>query len=188
MVSVTTLWLPILVSTVFVFITSNLVWMVFQLHKNDWKQLPDEEAFRQVMNTQNLETAEYSFPFSSGPEDWKSEAWQSKFNEGPVGFLTLMPKGDMSMGKNMALWITYVAIIEVFIAYLTGLARADGAAFMEVFQVAGAAGVLGFAGAVAPEAIWLGRQWSNVFRTMFDGIVYGLISAATFAWLWPATL
>ena len=185
MVSVTALWLPILVATVFVFITSNLIWMVFQLHKKDWKPLPDEEAFREVMNRQELPVAEYSFPFSAGPEDWKSEEWQKKFKEGPVGFLTVMPSGNMNMGKSMACWLAYIVVIQVFIAYLTGLSRPGGAEFMDVFRVAGATGVLGFAGAVAPEAIWLGRRWGNVLRTMRDGILYGLVSAAAFAWLWP---
>ena len=188
MVSVMSLWLPILVSTVFVFIASNLIWMVLQLHKNDWKQLPDEDALRTALNSQDLKPDEYQFPYSSGPADWKSEAWQAKFKEGPVGFLTLMPKGEMSMGKNMLFWFIYVVVIQVFIAYLTGIARPAGTGFMEVFQVAGATGVLGFAGACAPEAIWMGRQWSNVMKNIFDGIVYGLISAATFAWLWPAAL
>lgn len=188
MVSVTALWLPILVSSVLVFFASNLIWMVLQLHKNDWKQLPDEEALRKALNSQDLPPAEYSFPYSQGPEDWKSEAWQAKFKEGPVGFLTLMPKGEMSMGKNMAFWFVYVVIIEVFVAYLTGIARPAGAEAIEVFQVAGAVGILGFAGACAPEAIWMGRQWANVFKNILDGLIYGLISAATFAWLWPAGL
>ena len=91
----------------------------------------------------------------------------------------------MSMGKNMLFWFIYVVIIQVFIAYLTGIARPAGSGFMEVFQVAGATGVLGFAGACAPEAIWMGRQWSNVMKNILDGVIYGLISAATFAWLWP---
>ena len=186
MVPVTALWMPILASTVLVFITSNLIWMVLNLHKKDWKPLPDEEALAEVLNQQKVGEGEYTFPFADGAEDWKSEEWQKRFQRGPVGFLTLKTPGDMGMGKSMASWVIYIVILQIFIAYLTGHARAAGADFAAVFQIAGAAGVLGFAGAVAPEAIWLGRQWSNVLKTMFDGVVYGLLSAAVFAWLWPA--
>ena len=89
------------------------------------------------------------------------------------------------MGKSMAAWVVYIVIIELLVAYLAGRCLAAGADYLEVFQVAGTAAILGFAGAVAPDAIWLGRQWSNVFRFIFDGVVYGLLSAGVFGWLWP---
>lgn len=186
MVSLGALWLPILVSTVFVFIASNLIWMVVQVHKKDWSQLPDEESFAEALRAQEPPPGEYTFPYAASSADWKSEAWQEKFKKGPVGFLTLRPPGEMAMGKNMALWVVYIVVIEVFVAYLAGRTLAAGTHYLEVFQVAGTAAILGFAGAVAPEAIWMGRKWSNVLKFIFDGIVYGLLSAGTFGWLWPA--
>ena len=186
MVSLGALWLPILVSTVFVFIASNLIWMVIQVHKKDWKPLPDEEAFAEVLNAQKPAPGEYSFPHAADSAAWKSEEWQAKFKRGPCGFLTLQPPGEMNMGKNMALWVVYIVIIETFVAYLAGRSLAAGANYLEVFQMAGTAAILGFAGAVAPEAIWMGRQWSNVIKFIIDGIVYGLVSAGVFGWLWPA--
>ena len=45
MVSLSTLWLPILVSAVFVFIASYLLWMALPFwHRKDYKKLPDEGA------------------------------------------------------------------------------------------------------------------------------------------------
>ena len=188
MVSLAALWLPILVATVLVFMSSNLIWMVLNLHKNDWKPLPDEDAFAEVVNAQKVGRGEYSFPYVTSPEDWKSEAWQEKFQRGPVGFLTLKTPGDMGMGKSMASWLIFIVVIEVFVAYLTGEARGAGASFAAVLQIAGTAGILGFAGAEAPQAIWMGRSWRNASKMMFDGVVYGLVSGLAFAWLWPAAL
>ncbi len=186
MVTIGALWLPILVSTVLVFVASNLSWMVLRIHKNDWAKLPDEEAFAKVLGAQDPPPGEYQFPYAAGPDDWKSEAWLEKCKHGPVGFLTLRPKGEMAMGKTMAQWFCYIVILEIFVAYLAGRILPTGADYLQVFQIVGTAAILSFAGAVAPEAIWMGRRWSNVAKTILDGVVYGLVTAGAFGWLWPA--
>lgn len=180
------LWLPIVVSTVLVLVASNLIWMVLNFHKNDWVKLPDEEALAKALNDQGAQPGEYSFPHACGAADWKSDAWKEKFKRGPVGSLILQPPGQMNMGKTMMCWIVYIVVIEVFVAYLAGTTLAAGTEYLKVFQVAGTAAILGFAGAVAPSSIWMGRRWGNSFRMMIDGIVYGLLSAGAFGWLWPA--
>ena len=44
-VSLSALWLPILLSAVFVFIASNLLWMALPFwHRKDYQRLPDEAA------------------------------------------------------------------------------------------------------------------------------------------------
>lgn len=184
MIPLTELWLPIVVATVFVFIASNLIWMVLQFHKKDWGELPDEDAARSGIGA-DTPPGEYSFPFAASPDEWKSEDWQSKMNEGPVGFVTIMPKGMPKMGKTMVQWIVFIVVIEIFVAYLAGQVLPPGEDYLRVFQVVGTAAILGFAGGIAPEAIWMGRKWGNVIRMIIDGIVYGLITAGTFGWLWP---
>ena len=42
------LWLPILLCAIALFLASFLSWMVVQLHKNDWKKLSNEDAFMSV--------------------------------------------------------------------------------------------------------------------------------------------
>ena len=185
MVSLASLWLPILVSTVLVVIVSNLSWMVLRLHRNDWKPLPDEDALREALNGQGAQPGEYSVPFAAGPADWKDEGWLAKFKEGPVGFITLTPAGRMDIGKSMAIWFVYILIVETLVAYVAGQTLAAGTDYLRVFQIAGTAAILGFAGGAAPEAIWLGRTWGNVGRTILDGQAYGLVSAGVFGWLWP---
>jgi hypothetical protein len=36
-----------------------------------------------------------------------------------------------------------------------------------------------------PAAIWMGKPWSVALKEMFDGLLYGLVTAGTFGWLWP---
>ena len=43
MVSIVSLWLPILLSAVAVFLISSIIHMVLQYHKNDFVKLPSEE-------------------------------------------------------------------------------------------------------------------------------------------------
>jgi hypothetical protein len=54
MVALGSLWLPIVLSAVFVWLASALVWMVLPHHRSDWKGLPDEEAFRAAVNPQDV--------------------------------------------------------------------------------------------------------------------------------------
>jgi len=46
MVSLSALWLPILLSAVLVFVSSTLIHMVLKYHASDYRILPNEEAFR----------------------------------------------------------------------------------------------------------------------------------------------
>jgi len=35
------------------------------------------------------------------------------------------------------------------------------------------------------DAIWRGQTWSMTIKEVIDGLVYGLLTAGTFGWLWP---
>jgi hypothetical protein len=35
-------------------------------------------------------------------------------------------------------------------------------------------------------AIWFGHSWSRTIKDIVDGVIYALVTAAIFAWLWPA--
>ena len=35
------------------------------------------------------------------------------------------------------------------------------------------------------NVIWKGQPWSNVLKESFDGLIYALLTAGTFGWLWP---
>ena len=36
-----------------------------------------------------------------------------------------------------------------------------------------------------PDAIWFGRPWSFVMKGQFDALLYALLTAGVFGWMWP---
>ncbi len=66
-----------------------------------------------------------------------------------------------------------------------GRALGPGANYLHVFRFAGATAFLGYAGALSQMSIWYRRAWSLTIKSSFDGLIYGLLTAGTFGWLWP---
>ena len=62
-VSIVSLWLPIVLSAVAVFIASSVIWMVVQWHNSDWKKLPNEEAARNALK--GVPAGHYSVPYAT---------------------------------------------------------------------------------------------------------------------------
>lgn len=184
MVSLTALWLPILLSAVIVFVASSVIHMLLPYHRSDYKQLPEEDKLRAVLRSAGLQPGLYMFPFCSH-KDMNSPAAQEKYKEGPVGMLTVFPSGPPAMPKYLALWFAYSLIIGVFTAYLTGRTVAFGAHYLAVFRVAGTAAFMSYGLATLSNGIWKGQPWSVVLKEVFDGLLYGLLTAGTFGWLWP---
>ena len=60
-----------------------------------------------------------------------------------------------------------------------------GTSYLRVFQIVGTTAFLGYAGALVQQSIWYGRSWSMTIRTMLDGLLYALLTAGVFGWLWP---
>ena len=56
-----------------------------------------------------------------------------------------------------------------------------------MFQLTGTVAWLAYGMALIPDAIWFGRPWSSVTKGIGDALVYGLLTAGAFGWLWPAT-
>ena len=55
----TQLWLPIVLSAVFVFLASSIIWMALPYHKADIKVLPDEKALTEPLAKLNLPPGTY---------------------------------------------------------------------------------------------------------------------------------
>ncbi len=180
------LWLAILLSAVFSFIASSIIHMVIPIHKGDYKRLPGEEEILALMRKHSVGRAEYHFPFCDSMKDMGSEEMIAKLNQGPVGILSLMPNGPWQMGKTLGQWFAYLVLVSVFVAYIASKSLAAGADYLDVFQITGATAVLAYGISTIPNSIWKPSPWSTTARFIFDGVVYGLLTAGTFAWLWPA--
>jgi len=185
MVALEALWLPILLSTAIVFAASSLVWMVLPHHRSDVKGLADEAGVMEAIGNQALAPGLYNFPHAANPKEMGHPAFQDKMTKGPVGLLSIRPKGPVNMGKMMGQWMAYVLVISIVVAYITGRTVGAGAPFLAVFRVAGTVGSLAYASAIVPSAIWWGRPWNVTWKEVADGIAYGLLTGATFGWLFP---
>jgi hypothetical protein len=99
--------------------------------------------------------------------------------------LTVMPNGGTSMAKNLVLWFIYSAVVGVFAAYVTGRALPSGADYRTVFRFAGTTAFIGYAVALWQASIWYRRAWLTTIKSTVDGLIYALLTAGAFGWLWP---
>jgi hypothetical protein len=184
MVALTSLWIPILLSAVFVFIASSIIHMVLPYHRSDYKQLPDEDKVLGALRTTSLSPGLYVFPYCTH-KDMKSPAIAEKQKQGPVGSMTVIPSGPPNMGKYLGTWFVYCVIIGFFTAYLTGRTVPAGAHYLAVFRVAGTTAFMAYGVGQLSDAIWKNQPWSNTIKHVFDGLIFALLTAGTFGWLWP---
>ena len=147
------LWLPILLSAVFVFIASSILHMVLTYHQSDCHQLPNEDQTLAALRTAGVKPGYYHFPFTSHKE-MKSPAVVEKFKQGPVGIMTVLPSGPPAMGKYLVSWFAYCLVIGFFTAYLTFHTVAAGAHYPTVFRVAGTAAFMAYGVGILSSSIW----------------------------------
>ena len=185
MVPITALWLPILLSAVIVFVASSIIHMLLPIHKNDYRQLPEEDRVLDTLRAAGVTPGRtYHFPYCTHKEMKSPEAVE-RFKRGPVGLLTVIPSGPPVMGKYLGQWFLYCVLIGVFVAYLTGRTLSRDTQYLDVFRVASPMAFLGYAVAQIQDSIWKGQSWSVTLKHVFDGLIYGLLTAGTFGWLWP---
>ena len=186
MVSLGSLLVPIVVAAVLVFIASSIIHMFLRYHKADYKGLSNEDDVRAAIRKGNATPGLYVFPYCLDPKEAMGDTpVAKKYVEGPVGFLSLVPPGKPNMGPALIKWFVYCLVLSFFVAYLGSHVLAPGSSYLTVFRVVGTAGWLGYAGASAAGAIWMGKPWSNTVREIVDGLIYGMLTAGTFGWLWP---
>ncbi len=184
MVPLTALWLPILLAAVIVFVASSIMHMVLPYHKSDYRQLPDEDKLLAALRPAGLKRGRYIFPFCTH-KDMKSPALIEKYKQGPVGMLTVFPSAPPAMPKFLGMWFAYCLLVGLFVAYLTGRTVAPGTSYLAVFRVAGTVAFMAYGLGNITNGIWKGQPWGTVLKEIVDGLVYGLLTAGTFGWLWP---
>jgi hypothetical protein len=186
MVPLTTLWLPILVSGVVVFIASSVIHMVLPFHRSDYKKLGDEEKVLDALRAAGVQRGLYNFPFTTHKE-MKTPEMQERFKKGPVGFVTIFPgsPAGVSLVKFLVLWFVYCLLVGLFAAYLACHAIDPGAPYRHVFRIVGTAAFMSYGLANFSNGIWKGQPWPIVVKEMIGGLIYALLTAGTFGWLWP---
>ena len=185
MVSLTSLLIPIVMSAVVVFIASSVIHMATPWHKHDIRGVGDEDGVMKALRPFNLSPGDYAVPMAGSMEAMKSPEFLARMEQGPVVFMTVRPSGDLGMGRNLANWFLYSLVVSLIAGYVASRAVAPGSVYLHVFRFVGVTAFAGYSLALAQNSIWWGRSWAMTFRGMADGLLYALLTAGVFGWLWP---
>ena len=184
MVSLVSLWLPILLSSILVFIVSSMIHTMLQYHKNDFKKLPDEDGIMNALRNFNIPPGDYIIPSAGSAKAMKDPEFIEKAEKGPVAFITVMQNGIPKMGKELTLWFVYILVVNFFAAYITSHALSADAHYLSVFRFIGATAFMGYSFALWQSYIWYKRSFGYAIKTTIDGLIYALLTAGVFGWLW----
>ena len=185
MTALSALWLPILLSAVAVFLVSSIIHMGPFWHKTDYPKIPTEDKVMEALRPLAIPPGDYMVPRCNSQADMKSPEFLEKRRKGPVMVVTFLAPGPMSMGRPLVLWFLYAAVVSVFAGYVTGRALPPGTEYMRVFRFASVTAFLGYAGALWQMWIWYHRSLATTIKATFDGLIYALLTAGFFGWLWP---
>ncbi|MBZ5522032.1 MAG: hypothetical protein LAP21_07295 [Acidobacteriia bacterium] len=185
MTEIFALWLPILLSAVIVFVASSIIHMALPFwHKSDYPKMPGEDKFMDAVRPLSIPPGDYMVPRGESMAEMKTPEFAEKMKKGPVAIMTVLPSGEWSMGRNLMLWFLYCLVTSFFAAYIAVHALQPGTHYLRVFQLVGATAFMGYSLALWQMSIWYRRAWATTIKATIDGLVYAMLTAGTFGWLW----
>lgn len=178
------LWTVLLVASVVGWAVATGLWMMPH-HRADYRAFPDQAGVREVLRRQSIATGQYDLPHVDSWSAMKDPDVARWFEEGPVGFFTVLPSRAPSIGRGIGLALAYYVIVNLAIAYVVGRSLPATASFWAVFRLTATVAWMAHGAATVPEAIWFGRPWTAVAKQVIDALLVALAIAAVFGWLWP---
>jgi hypothetical protein len=175
------LWQPILAAAVLVWILSALIWTVFPWHKKDFAKTNDEDAVRAALKGSTPGT--YSLPHCASHDALKDPDMQRKMEEGPQAFITVIPSGLPKMGGKMVMSFVNSLVVGLLCAYMVTRTLSTDADYLAVFRISGTVAFIAYGYAYVMDSVWFGRPWSHTAKSMFDALLYGLLTGGAFGWL-----
>jgi hypothetical protein len=179
------LWIPVVVSAIVVFVGSSIIHMVLKYHRADYRGLPNEDAVRDALGKGDPAPGLYVTPYCTDMKQMEEPAMKEKYVKGPVALITVIRKGLPPMPKLLTLWFGFTLLVSFVAAYVARHTLQPGADGMLVMQITGTVAFAGYSLAHVADWIWAGQPLSNMLRAVFDGLVYALLTGATFRILWP---
>jgi hypothetical protein len=188
MPSLLSLWLPIVLAAVLVFIASSIIHMAPLWHRSDYPRMPREEEIRNALRPFAVPPGDYFIPRASGMQEMRTPEFKDKMAKGPVAVLTVMPNGPIAMNRNLTQWFVFLLVVSIFVAQVTARTLPIDTPYPRVFEVAGTVAFMGYALALCELSIWYRRAWALTLKSLLDGVIYAALTAGTFGWLWPRHL
>lgn len=185
MISIASLWLPILVSAAVVFIASSVIHMMTPLHKGDYATVPNQDEVMKALRPFGIPAGDYMMPRAGSMKDMQSPDFLEKQKQGPVLVMTVMPNGPWAMTGALASWFLYAVVVSLIAAYVTSRAVPVGASYLEVFRFAGVTAFASYSLALWQFRIWYRRSLRTTIIATIDGFLYACLTAGVFGWLWP---
>ena len=185
MVSLLSLWLPILLSAVIVFVASSVIHMTPLWHKNDFPRMSREAEVLSALRPLAIPPGDYFIPRAGGMSEMRSPEFLEKMEQGPVAVITVLPNGMINMSRSLTQWFVFLVVVGVFVGYIASRTLPVGTPYRHVFQIVGATAFIAYSLALCQLSIWYRRSWTLTLKACFDGLIYGLLTAGTFGWLWP---
>jgi hypothetical protein len=167
MVPTVTLWLPILVSAVVVFVASSVIHMVLGYHAGDVKALPKEDETMAALRKFAIPPGDYAMP-RAGSMKRCGHPRSSKLKAGPVVFMTVgraASSDDREPGPLVRLFAVRGSVRGV---HRRSRPR-SGASYLAVFRFAGRRRSARARGLVR-QSIWYDRSWA-AFKSVLDGLI-----------------
>jgi hypothetical protein len=180
------LWIPVLVSAVAVFVISSILHMALKYHRADYKALPNEDAVREALGKGSLAPGLYQLPYCANMKEMQDAAHKAKYEKGPVAVITVIPNGMPAMPKYLAQWFMFSVLVSFTAAYVARHTLHPGDDGMLVMRITGTVAFAAYGFANVLDSIWKGQPWSNTARALVDGAIYAVVTGATFCALWPA--
>ena len=134
MITLTSLWMPIVIATLVAFVASSVLHMLVGHHRHDFRTAPHEQAALQALTALNLAPGEYyvPHPMSSGPN-----------NPGISVLMTVTPPGGIRLATSLTQWVVYQLLITFICAYVASRTLPAGAPYLSVFRVVGTVAFMG---------------------------------------------
>ena len=115
MTPLVSLWLPILLSAVGVFVVSSLIHMFTGWHKSDYPKVPNEDRVMDTLRPLGIPPGDYMMPRPGSQAEMRSPAFVEKFKKGPVMMFTVMPLAVTKTVTGLPALLIILAIIGFFI-------------------------------------------------------------------------
>jgi hypothetical protein len=106
----------------------------------------------------------------------------------------VMPAREVAGGRgapgqafaaSLGAFFVYALVISVLVGYLASRTVDPAMHYKGVFRIAATAGILAYAFGGLYGGVWGARPWPAAWRDFGHGVLYGLLTAGPFAWLWP---